>query len=93
MIPKSKSWIHFNATVSELETVLETEYNLYQHVQSGAKYFGTHKYHLPSEVSKHVDFIIPAVAMAHVSDTSYQPPRQRGLEMKREPAVTELRKS
>lgn len=93
VIPKSRGWVHFNATVSQLETVLQTEYNLYEHVQSGVKYFGTNKYHLPSEVAKHVDFIIPAVAMAHVSDITHQPPRKRGLEIIRDPTATELRKS
>lgn len=93
VIPKSKGWVHFDATVSQLETALKTEYHRYEHVHSGVKYFGTHKYHLPSNVSKHVDFIVPAVAMAHLSDTSHQATRRRSPELKRQPATTELGKS
>ena len=90
VIPKSKAWVQFDATVSQLETALKTEYHPYEHANSGVKYFGTHKYHLPADVSQHVDFIVPAVAMAHLSDTSYRATRKRGPELKRQPATTEL---
>ncbi|KAJ2978445.1 hypothetical protein NQ176_g3813 [Zarea fungicola] len=70
LTPKSKGWVHFTATVSQLETALQTEYHRYTHIRSGATYFGTHKYYLPANLSTYVDFIIPAVAMAHVSDNS-----------------------
>jgi tripeptidyl-peptidase-1 len=64
-IPRSKGWVHFDATVAQLESALKTKYYRYEYIPSGKKYFGTNIYHLPPDVSDVVDFIIPAVAMAH----------------------------
>lgn len=63
---KSKGWIEFNTTVEKLEKMLKTDYKLYKHRDTGSEHLGTDGYSLPSQVSEHVDFITPAVAMTQV---------------------------
>lgn len=89
-IPKSKGWLYFDATVAQLEAALKTEYHVYNHLSSGSSHFGTHEYSLPSDVSEHVDFIMPAVAMAHLSNDTRQPTRKRALEVERALPATQL---
>ncbi|KAM6481931.1 putative alkaline serine protease AorO [Trichoderma sp. SZMC 28011] len=89
-IPKSKGWLYFDATVAQLEAALETEYHVYNHLSSGSSHFGTHEYSLPSDVSEHVDFIMPGVAMAHLSNDTRQPTRKRALEVERALPATQL---
>ncbi|KAJ3498817.1 hypothetical protein NLG97_g838 [Lecanicillium saksenae] len=62
--PKSQGWLDFKTTVSGLESLLKTQYHVYE-TRSG-EHFGTDKYHLPANVANHVDFIQPAVAMSQI---------------------------
>ncbi|KKO98171.1 Pro-kumamolisin [Trichoderma harzianum] len=89
-IPKSKGWLYFDATVAQLEAALNTEYHVYNHLSSGSSHFGTHEYSLPLDVSEHVDFIMPAVAMAHLSNNTRQPTRKRASEVERALPATQL---
>ncbi|CEJ83904.1 hypothetical protein VHEMI03295 [[Torrubiella] hemipterigena] len=63
--PKSQGWLHFRTTVSKLEDLLKTKYNVYE-FQPGSEHFGAEEYHLPANVADHVDFIQPAVAMTRI---------------------------
>lgn len=64
--PKSKGWLDFQTTVSHLEQILKTNYHIYEDPKTNTEHFGVEQYSLPADVSKHVDFITPAVAMAKV---------------------------
>ncbi|KYK60569.1 alkaline serine protease AorO [Drechmeria coniospora] len=76
-VPKSKAWVHFDATVDQLEDVLGTRYHVYNHVESRNEHVGVDSYRLPREVAEHVEFVTPGVVFA---------PRTRavGKQMKRE---------
>ncbi|PPQ72853.1 hypothetical protein CVT24_001181 [Panaeolus cyanescens] len=59
-----KGWIHVNASVSEVEDLLNTEYHIYDH-PNGAKQIGCHNYSVPAHVQPHIDFIKPTVQFNH----------------------------
>jgi tripeptidyl-peptidase-1 len=59
-LSKSKTWLNFNATVEELETLLETQYGVYRH-SSRRVYIGTGSYRVPSSLKESIDFITPTI--------------------------------
>lgn len=62
LVPKSKGWISFESTASQLESVLKTKYHIYNHARSEGDHVGADEYKLPAYIAEHVDFIKPAVA-------------------------------
>lgn len=44
---RSMGWMHFNATVEEAETLLKTEYQLYEHQLTGQGHIACEAYHVP----------------------------------------------
>lgn len=60
-ISQSKGVVGFRTTVEKLEALLQTNYHIYQQVRTGAVHLGTDEYHLPSDVSAVVDFVIPGI--------------------------------
>lgn len=56
----SQSWITFNATRLELESLLKTEYHTYTHA-SGQKHVATEHYSIPTHLQPHIDIITPTV--------------------------------
>ncbi|KAI0266070.1 subtilisin-like protein [Gloeopeniophorella convolvens] len=59
-VSPSKGWIEVNATVGEVEYLLDTEYHVYEH-SSGAKQIGCHEYSVPDHIRDHVEMIKPTV--------------------------------
>lgn len=57
---QSLGWLIFDATVSEAQKLLKTEYYRYQH-SSGKTHVGCTQYHVPEHVSPHIDFVTPSV--------------------------------
>ncbi|KAL9110497.1 MAG: hypothetical protein Q9227_005041 [Pyrenula ochraceoflavens] len=55
-----ENWIFFNATISEMEKLLHTEYKVYKH-ESGQPHVGCDEYSLPEHVKPHVDLVMPTV--------------------------------
>ncbi|KAH0282525.1 subtilisin-like protein [Aureobasidium namibiae CBS 147.97] len=56
----NKQWLAFDATVSDMESLLHTKY--YKYKQSSQKYAaGCDEYYLPKDLQAHVDFIKPAI--------------------------------
>ena len=55
-----ENWLVFNATISEMEELLHTEYKVYKH-ESGQPHVGCDDYSLPEHVKSHVDLIMPTV--------------------------------
>ncbi|KAJ3499351.1 hypothetical protein NLG97_g391 [Lecanicillium saksenae] len=65
-IPRSKGWLEFETTASQLESVLKTKYHVYKRDNvADVETIGAEEYSLPPKVSEHVDFIYPGVA--HIS--------------------------
>lgn len=63
---KSKGWLDFVTTSGQLESLLKTTYNTYDHVEARNVHIGTDEYTLPNEISQHIDFITPGVVFAPV---------------------------
>ncbi|KAF9553992.1 hypothetical protein CPC08DRAFT_208677 [Agrocybe pediades] len=59
-ISRSRGWLQVNATVEEAETMLKTQYHVYEHA-SGARHIACKAYHLPEHVSPHVEIITPSI--------------------------------
>ena len=57
---QSLGWLQFDATVAEAESLLKTEYHVYEH-ESGKPHVACSEYHVPEHVRHHVDFITPTV--------------------------------
>ncbi|KAI0145619.1 peptidase S8/S53 domain-containing protein [Xylariaceae sp. FL1272] len=56
-------WVHFDGTVEEAERLFATEYYHYKHVEDGAYRLAVDAYSLPEHVQKHVDFVMPTIAL------------------------------
>ncbi|KAJ6489762.1 subtilisin-like protein [Mycena sanguinolenta] len=57
----NKAWIHVeNATVDEVEDLLDTEYHVYTH-ESGEEHAACDSYSLPAHIAHHIDLITPTV--------------------------------
>ncbi|KAH8897175.1 putative alkaline serine protease AorO [Thozetella sp. PMI_491] len=59
----NKAWLAFDATTVEVEELLQTEFYFYEHDTSGDVNIATQKYHVPSHVSSHVDYITPGIRL------------------------------
>lgn len=57
----NKGWLHFNATAKEAEELLNAQFFEHEHVSSGKLSVGCDKYHLPSHIRQHVDYVTPGV--------------------------------
>jgi tripeptidyl-peptidase-1 len=55
-----KNWFNFEASITEVESLLKTEYKIYRH-DSGQDHIACEDYSVPQEVSEHVDLIMPTV--------------------------------
>ncbi|KAF8817102.1 subtilisin-like protein [Phlegmacium glaucopus] len=60
----NKGWLAVEATTSEVENLLNTEYHVYNHA-SGDQQFGCHNYSIPAHVREHIDLIRPTVQFNH----------------------------
>lgn len=61
-LSKGGSWVHADVTITEAESLLGTEYHVYQHGASGTEHIACEeKYHLPEHVAEHVDLVMPTL--------------------------------
>ncbi|KAF8194206.1 Pro-kumamolisin, activation domain-containing protein [Pholiota molesta] len=60
----NKGWISLDATTSQVEDLLKTEYHVWEH-PSGDQQFGCHNYSVPAHVREHIDLIRPTVQFNH----------------------------
>ncbi|KAH9978694.1 subtilisin-like protein [Lactifluus volemus] len=63
-ISLSNSWIEVNATVAEVEDLLDAEYYVYTHL-SGHEQISCESYSVPDHVHEHVELIKPTVHFVH----------------------------
>ncbi|KAF9046284.1 subtilisin-like protein [Panaeolus papilionaceus] len=73
----NKSWIHLNATVTEAEELLQTEYHVFSH-SSGEETLGCHHYSVPAHVKEHIDIIRPTVHSNQRLPSSHRLERRTG---------------
>ena len=59
-LSRGKNWLNFDASITEVEALLKTEYKVYEH-STGQAHVACDEYSLPQEISEHVDFIMPTV--------------------------------
>jgi tripeptidyl-peptidase-1 len=59
----NKQWLQFDALTYELESLLQTEYHIYQHEATGKHNVACDKYHVPEHVQEHVDYITPGIKL------------------------------
>ena len=59
----TKSWMGFSAPASLVEQLLDAEYYNFQDKASGGKAVACDLYHVPAELSQHIDYIVPGVLM------------------------------
>ena len=57
---RGKNWVNFDATIAEVESLLRTEYKVYEHA-SGQHHVACEDYSVPQDVSEHIDLIMPTV--------------------------------
>jgi tripeptidyl-peptidase-1 len=55
------SWLHFNASAGEAESLLRAKYHFWEHDQTGKTHVACDEYSLPLDIREHVDFILPSV--------------------------------
>ncbi|RDW73577.1 hypothetical protein BP6252_07484 [Coleophoma cylindrospora] len=61
ILSASKTWIRVNVTVAEAETLLKTEYKLYNHVHTRKRSLAVEQYSVPAAIKRHIDFISPTI--------------------------------
>ncbi|CAF9905503.1 MAG: hypothetical protein GOMPHAMPRED_003229 [Gomphillus americanus] len=59
----SRGHIQFDASVSEVEQLLGTQYDLWEHGETGAQTLSCDSYHVPASIQHHIDFITPTIAL------------------------------
>ncbi|KUJ20186.1 subtilisin-like protein [Mollisia scopiformis] len=65
----NKGWLAFDATTEEAETLLLTEYHLYEHVD-GQTTAACESYHVPKYIQEHLDYITPGIKLSAPSKRS-----------------------
>ncbi|KAF8217807.1 peptidase S8/S53 domain-containing protein [Mycena galopus ATCC 62051] len=59
-VSKTKGWVMINATVAEAESLLNTEYHVFEH-DSGKQHVACDEYSLPAHVIPHVELVTPTL--------------------------------
>ena len=59
-----RGWIWFEANVAEVEALLNTEYYLFQHGETGENQIGCNEYSIPAAVRPHIDFVTPTIGFS-----------------------------
>jgi tripeptidyl-peptidase-1 len=59
----NKAWLQFDASVGEMEELLQTKYQYYEPVNGGRKHIGCEEYKIPAALSEHIDYVTPGVKL------------------------------
>ncbi|MCJ1248318.1 hypothetical protein MMC30_005535 [Trapelia coarctata] len=60
VLSPGRHWLKFNATIAEVESLLQTEYKYYQNL-SGQGHLACEEYSIPKTLQQHIDLIMPTV--------------------------------
>ncbi|KAK4663786.1 uncharacterized protein QC763_502840 [Podospora pseudopauciseta] len=59
----NKQWIQFDAPVQEVEKLLFARFHVYEHPESGVTNIACSEYHVPHNISHHIDYITPGIKL------------------------------
>ncbi|KAK4154514.1 peptidase S8/S53 domain-containing protein [Chaetomidium leptoderma] len=59
----NKQWIQFDAPTREVEELLLTKYHVFENLETGVKNIACSQYHVPHNVSHHIDYITPGIKL------------------------------
>ncbi|PNP37057.1 hypothetical protein TGAMA5MH_11028 [Trichoderma gamsii] len=57
-----QSWLQFDASVEEAESLLYADFFLWEH-NSGSEDIAAEKYHVPSHIQEHIDYVTPGTRL------------------------------
>lgn len=78
-LSRGRNWLNVNASITEVEGLLKTEYKVYEHT-TGQKHIACEEYSVPQNLSEHIDLIMPTI---HFDTKIVGAPERR--KMKRDP--------
>ncbi|KAK3299682.1 peptidase S8/S53 domain-containing protein [Chaetomium fimeti] len=59
----NKQWIQFDAPAREVEDLLHTRYYTFENLETGVQNIACSEYHVPHNVSHHIDYITPGIKL------------------------------
>ncbi|KAH8702313.1 protease S8 tripeptidyl peptidase I [Talaromyces proteolyticus] len=62
-VASSRGYIQFHATVDEAESLLGTQYNIWEHTNTGEISISCDEYHVSRDIQHHIDFITPTIGL------------------------------
>ncbi len=74
-LSRGRNWLNLNASIAEVESLLKTEYKIYEH-STGQKHIACDDYSVPEEISQHIDLIMPTI---HFDTKIVGDPKQRKI--------------
>lgn len=80
-LSNNRGWIHVNATTAEVEDLLQAEYHVYTHIETGAEQIGCHNYSVPVNIKEHIDLVKPSVQFNHRIGANLKAKRFGGIGM------------
>jgi tripeptidyl-peptidase-1 len=57
-----KNWLRIDLTIYEAESLLKTEYKVFEHGVTGKRALACDMYSVPSDLRQHIDFITPTIS-------------------------------
>ncbi|KAL9096032.1 MAG: hypothetical protein Q9165_001554 [Trypethelium subeluteriae] len=61
MVSAGMNWLHLDATVTEAERLLQTQYRFYKHTETSQMQIACREYSIPAHLRQHIDFVTPTV--------------------------------
>ncbi|KAK4903467.1 hypothetical protein LTR27_000398 [Elasticomyces elasticus] len=74
-----KNWLEFTATVDEAESLLKTQYHVYQQKDTGGYRVACDSYSVPASVRDHVDFVMPTIQLDGLKPVAQANPAYNAL--------------
>ncbi|KAK4231917.1 putative protease [Podospora fimiseda] len=59
----NKQWLQFDAPVREVEELLFTRFHEFEHPESGVVNIACSEYHIPGNISHHIDYVTPGIKL------------------------------
>jgi tripeptidyl-peptidase-1 len=76
----NKAWLQFDASIGEMEELLQTKYHYYEPVNGGRKHVGCEEYKIPAALSEHIDYVTPGVKLVSTRITGDISMKKRSLD-------------
>ncbi|KAI2632647.1 putative alkaline serine protease AorO [Hypomontagnella submonticulosa] len=73
----NRQWVQFDAPVNQVEDLLMTDYDVWEHMDTGVKNIACEEYHVPKHIQEHIDYITPGIKLMGYGNTQQPPPKKR----------------